>query len=161
MSLSNSSIPMELENKDFKWNDEVNFLNIISTLFNNWPEMKLVLDRTSEVSRNDVYDDIRKFLQNIFDCVLIYGNNCGDKLSDIIKKAMSDDFHLVIEDFSAKEISTRIFNMYDKWFNAKNSTESRQKVIKEIEKLPKPNPIIEFEDLPIYKLVFNTEEIMC
>ncbi|XP_026819230.1 uncharacterized protein LOC113557889 [Rhopalosiphum maidis] len=161
MSMSNSSLQMELENNDFKWNVEVNFLNIISTLFNNWPEMKLVVDRTPEVSRNDVYDDIKKFLRNIFDCVLIYGNDCGDKLSGIIKKGMSDDFHLVIEDFSAKEIGTRIFNMYDKWFNVENSTESRQQIIKEIKNLPKPNPIIEFEDLPIYKLVFNTEEIMC
>lgn len=82
--------------KEFEWNDGINFLNIISALFNNWPEMKvsgtllqvtvfnsvtfiiffffkLVIDRTSEDSRNDVYDDIKKFLQNIFDCVLIYG----------------------------------------------------------------------------------------
>jgi len=80
--------------------------------------------------------------------MLIYynlGNSCGDKLSDIIKKSMSDDFHLVIEDFSAKEIGTRIFNMYDKWFNVENLTESRQQVINEIKNLPKSNPIIEFE----------------
>jgi hypothetical protein len=80
--------------------------------------------------------------------MLIYynlGNSCGDKLSDIIKKGMNDNFHLVIEDFSAKEIGTHIFNMYDKWFNVENLTESRQQVINEIKNLPKPNPIIEFE----------------
>lgn len=83
----------------FEWNNEVNFINIISALFNNWPEMdvsehilftgcrftryptidflifffKLVVDRTSGDSRITVYTDIKKFIQDVFDCLLIYG----------------------------------------------------------------------------------------
>lgn len=84
---------------EFEWNDEINFINIISALFNNWPEMKvsehllqivvsqgsyccfynnmyffkLVVDRTSEDSLKTVYKDIKKFIQNVFDFLLIYG----------------------------------------------------------------------------------------
>jgi len=58
---------------------------------------------------------------------------------------MLDDFHMVIEDFAAKEMSTRICNMYDKWIKQDNLTENRKQIIEEIKNLPKPNPIVEFE----------------
>ncbi|CAI6356823.1 unnamed protein product [Macrosiphum euphorbiae] len=147
--------------KEFEWNDETSFINIISALFNNWPEMKLVVDRTSGYSRENVYIDIRKFIQNVFDCILIYGTGRSDSITGNIKKSLLDDFHMVIEDFAAKEMSTRICNMYDKWMKQDNLTENRKQIIEEIKNLPKPNPIVEFEDLPRYKLVFETDEIMC
>lgn len=52
---------------------------------------------------------------------------------------------MVIEDFAAKEMSTRICNMYDKWMKQDNLTENRKQIIEEIKNLPKPNPIVEFE----------------
>jgi len=58
---------------------------------------------------------------------------------------MNDDFHLIIEDFSAKEISTYILYMYNKWFYTEDFTENRLEVIAEIKNLSKPDPIVEFE----------------
>lgn len=58
---------------------------------------------------------------------------------------MNADFHLIVEDFSAKEISTYILYMYDKWFYAEDYTENRLQVIAEIKNLSKPDPIVEFE----------------
>ncbi|KAL4105146.1 hypothetical protein QTP88_020418 [Uroleucon formosanum] len=133
---------------EFEWNDEINFINIISALFNNWPEMKLVVDRTSEDSLKTVYKDIKKFIQNVFDFLLIYGFGCSDSVSDNIKKGMNDGFQMVIEDFAANEISTRICNMYHKWIKKDNLTENRKQIIEEIKSLPNPDPIVEFEGAP-------------
>ncbi|XP_015363137.1 PREDICTED: uncharacterized protein LOC107161294 [Diuraphis noxia] len=153
---------MSLEAKEkFEWNNEVNFINIISALFNNWPEMNLVVDRTSGDSRIAVYTDIKKFIQDVFDCILIYGTGRNDRVSGYIKKCMLDDFHMVIEDFAAKEMSSRICSLYYKWINQDNLTENHKQVIEEIKNLPKPYPIVEFEDLPRCKITFETEEIMC
>jgi len=58
---------------------------------------------------------------------------------------MLDDFHMVIEDFAAKEMSTHICSMYNKWINQDNLTENHKQVIEEIKNLPKPYPIVEFE----------------
>jgi len=58
---------------------------------------------------------------------------------------MLDDFHMVIEDFAAKEMSTRICSMYDKWINQDSLAENHKQVITEIKNLSKPYPIVEFE----------------
>jgi len=89
--------------------------------------------------------------------ILIYynlGTGCNDQVSDNIKKGMTKDFNMVIEDFSAKEMSTRICNMYDKWINRDNLNENRRQIIEEIKKLPKSYPIIEFEVI-FYFLFFE------
>ncbi|KAF0754227.1 pre-rRNA-processing protein TSR2 [Aphis craccivora] len=162
MSMMTSRTQMELEENKFKWNVGVNFLNIISVLFNNWREMRSVVDGLPEVQRKTLNNDIRKLIKNVFDCILIYGKDCNNKLMDQIIKSMNDDFHLIIEDFSAKEISTYILYMYAKWFYAEDFTENRLQVIAEIKNFSKPDPIVEFEVIfsicfTIYVLQLNLD----
>lgn len=97
--------------------------------------------------------------------ILIYynlGKDCNEKLTDQIIKGMNDDFHLIIEDFSAKEISAYILYMYAKWFYAEDFTENRLQVIAEIKNFSKPDPIVEFEVIfsiryTIYVLQLNLD----
>lgn len=67
---------------------------------------------------------------------------------------MNDDFQIVIEDFAANEMSTRICNMYQKWIKQDNLTENRKQIIEEIKNLPNPDPIVEFE-VVFFAYLFN------
>lgn len=66
---------------------------------------------------------------------------------------MLDDFHMVIEDFAAKEMSTRICSLYDKWINQDGLVENKKQVITEIKNLSKPYPIVEYEVVFFYTII--------